>query len=136
MKFVLFTILLFPISSFAIDCDCAVMVYSPMTGSNKMPYTVMKKYEGYEFSNYQVQNQLQCRKVCEEKFQEDMPSNRLNALLLTYSQHLIEEGKLGFNCTGLTTLKYPVRVRAKLGNLPLGNVVDIIEVVTHEQVCF
>ena len=43
---------------------------------------------------------------------------------------------LSHNCTGFTTLKFPVRVKAKLGPMGLGNVVDLIQVVNHEQLCF
>jgi len=65
-----------------------------------------------------------------------MPGDRLRALLLTYTQGLIAERAVGFNCTGLTTLKYPVRVKASLGKLGLGNVSDTIEIVNHEELCF
>jgi hypothetical protein len=137
MKAILFLLFIFPMYSYAaLNCDCAVKVYSPLTGSHQAPYTVFKRYQAYEFSTYSVKNQWACRKSCEEKFQDDMPSNRLAALLLIYTQKLIEEGAVGYNCTGLTTLKYPVRVRAKLGKLGLGNVVDIVQVINHEQVCF
>lgn len=107
-----------------------------MTGSHRMSSTVLKIYELDEYSSYSVKNRNQCRKLCQERFQEDMPSDRLSALLLTYSQKLIEEGLLGYNCTGLTNFVYPVRVKASLGNLGLGNVADIRQVVVHEERCF
>ena len=119
-------LILLPLRALAIPCDCAVKIYSPTTGSHQQPYTVFKNYAANEFSSYQVKNQWQCRKNCEEKFQDDLPSNRLSAVLILYTQKLIEEGTLGYNCTGLTTLKFPVRVRARLGKLALGNVVDMI----------
>lgn len=65
-----------------------------------------------------------------------MSTDRLNALLVTLSQELIQEKVLGFNCTGLTTLKYPVRVKAKLGDMSLGNVENLVQVVNHEEICF
>lgn len=120
----------------AIPCDCEVMVYSPITGSHQLKPNVLKVYELEEFNTYAVKNQLECRKQCLEKYEEDMPTDRLSALLLTYSQALINEKVLGYNCTGLTTLKYPVRVRAKLGVKGLGNVSDMIQVVNHEELCF
>jgi len=126
----------FAFKAFAIPCDCEVVVYSPMTGPNQLKPNVLKTYELEEFSTYSVKNQLECRKSCLEKYEEDMPSERLKALLLTYSQALINERVLGYNCTGLTTLKYPVRVKVKLGEMGLGNVSDAIQVVNHEEVCF
>lgn len=120
----------------AISCDCEVRVFSPMTGSHRMNSSVLKVYELDEYSSYSLKNRKQCRKLCLERFQEDMPSERLSALLLTYSQKLIEEGLLGYNCTGLTNFTYPVRVKATLGNLGLGNVADVRQVVVHEERCF
>ena len=93
-------------------------------------------YQLEEYSSYSLKNQLECRKNCLKRFEEDMPSERLNALLMSYSQSLINEKALGYNCTGLTTLKYPVRVKASLGQLGLGNVADIIQVINHEELCF
>lgn len=135
-KFIFAFLMLVPVFAFAVDCDCEVIVYSPLTGPHKMAPNSLKTYELESFSNYAQKNQLQCRSSCLEQFQKDMPTTRLNALLLTYSQRLIDEGALGFNCTGLTTLKYPVRVRATLGKVGLGNVVDQIYVVNHEEACF
>lgn len=122
--------------AFAIGCDCEVRVHSPMTGSYQMKPNTFRVYELEEYSTYSKRNQRECRKSCAEKFQSDMTSDRLNALLLTYSQSLIDEKAVGFNCTGLTTLKYPVRVKARLGELGLGTVADFVQVVNHEELCF
>lgn len=107
-----------------------------MTGSHRLPPTVLKTYQLEEFSSYAPKSQRACRELCLESFQEDMPTVRLKALLLTYSERLIDEGVLGYNCTGLTTLKYPIRVKAILGRLGLGNVADFMQVVNHEESCF
>lgn len=128
--------LLFTVKAFAIGCDCEVRVYSPTTGPQNLAADRLKVYELDEFSSYSAKNQQACRRACVEKFQADMPSERLKALLLIYSQNLIAERVLGYNCTGLTTLKYPVRVKASLGKLGLGNVSDTIEIVNHEELCF
>lgn len=122
--------------AFAIGCDCEVRVYAPMTASHEMPETVLKTYELEEFSSYSRKNQRICRKLCLEQFEKDMPQARLNALLANYTQTLINEKALGYNCTGLTTVKYPVRVKASLGKLGLGNVADTIQVIGHEELCF
>lgn len=101
-----------------------------------MPATSLKKYELEEFGSYAAKNQSACRASCLKAFQEDMPSERLVALLLLHTQTLIREGAIGYNCTGLTVVKYPVRVKARLGALGLGNVADILQVVPHEELCF
>jgi len=126
----------FALKAFAIGCDCEVRVFSPTTGSYQMNANTFKNYELEEYSSYSVKNQNDCRRVCLAKFQEDIPADRLNALLVTYAQSLIEAKVVGYNCTGLTTLKFPVRVKAKLGPMALGNVADMVQVVNHEQLCF
>lgn len=123
-------------SALAIPCDCEVRVFAPLTASHQMAPTVIKTFQLEEFSSYVRKNIHQCQQSCLETFQKDMPAERLNALLITHSMDLIEQGSLGYNCTGLTTLKYPVRVRAKLGESGLGNVADLLQVISHEQVCF
>jgi hypothetical protein len=124
------------LKAFALPCDCEVRVYSPITGSHQLPATSLKKYELEEYGSYSFNNQRSCRQRCLDKFQDDMPTARLNALLLVYGQNLINEKMLGYNCTGLTTLKFPVRVKASLGQLGLGNVADQVHVVNHEEICF
>ncbi len=135
-KFVLSLIGFWSLAAFAIPCDCEVRVHSPLTGSYKMEPVVIKTYQLEEFSSYAAKNIRQCRESCLSEFQKDMPAERLNALLITYSMQLIEQKAVGYNCTGLTTLKYPVRVKAKLASSGLGNVADVVQVINHEEVCF
>lgn len=135
-KFLLSLIGFWSLAVFAIPCDCEVRVHTPLTGSQQMSPVVIKKYELEEFSSFAPKNIRQCRESCLAEFQKDMPSERLNALLVTYSMQLIDQKVVGYNCTGLTTLKYPVRVKAKLAQNGLGNVADIVQVVSHEEICF
>ncbi len=65
-----------------------------------------------------------------------MPTQRLKALLLSHSQNLVDEKAIGYSCTGLTNLKYPVKVKVKLGEMALGVVADFVQVVAHEEICF
>lgn len=136
MKIFLAVFFLISGKAFAIGCDCEVRVYAPTTASHQMQETVLKTYELEEFSTYSKRNQRVCRKLCLDQFEKDMPQSRLNALLTSYTQVLINEKALGYNCTGLTTVKYPVRVKASLGQLGLGNVADTVQVINHEELCF
>ena len=135
-KFILSLIGFWSFAAFGIPCDCEARVHSPLTGSHRMSPVVIKTYELEDFSSFAPKNIKQCQQSCLAEFQKDMPAARLNALLVTYSMQLIEQKVLGFNCTGLTTLKYPVRVKAKLAQTALGNVADIVQVINHEEVCF
>jgi hypothetical protein len=137
MNFFLFVALtLISAKALAIGCDCEVRVYSPLTASHRMQPNKLRTYELEEYSSYSLKNQRQCRTNCLERFQKEMPTNKLKALLLMYTQSLISENVIGFNCTGLTTLKYPVKVKVTLGDMALGSVADFFQVVNHEEVCF
>lgn len=135
-KYVLSLIGFWSFAAFAIPCDCEVRVHSPLTGSHRMEPVVIKNYQLEEFSTINKKNIQECRESCLSEYQKDMPAERLNALLITYSMQLIEQKAVGYNCTGLTTLKYPVRVKAKLASNGLGNVADVVQVISHEEVCF
>ena len=127
---------LWSLSVQAIPCDCEVMVYAPLTGSHSFPPSTLKTYELEEFASYSPKAQLSCRDLCSKRFNEDIPAARMTELLQTYSAKMIDGNVLGYNCTGLTTLKYPVRVRATLGERGLGNVADFVHVINHEVRCF
>ncbi len=136
MKIFVLMSLFWSVSTFAMKCDCEVRVFSPTTGSYQMDSTPLKVYNLETYDSYRVKNQISCRDTCLKTFEEDLPVERMTALLTIHSARLIREGVLGYNCTGLTTLKYPVRVKANLGNLNLGNVSDQVYVVNHEEPCF
>jgi hypothetical protein len=121
---------------FAVGCDCEVRVYSPMTGSHQRPFDTIQKYQLEEYNSYSFKSQNACKKSCIQKVQAEMTTDKVHAFLLTHTQNLINEKALGFNCTGLTTVKYPVRVKVSLGSLGLGNISDRVEVINHEEVCF
>ncbi|MBA2403287.1 MAG: hypothetical protein H0V66_00835 [Bdellovibrionales bacterium] len=123
-------------AAFAIPCDCEVRVHTPLTGSHRMEPVIIKTYTLEEFSSMAPKNIRACRQSCLAEFHSDMPAARLNALLVTYSMQLIDQKVLGYNCTGLTNLKYPVRVKARLAQSGLGNVADLVQVISHEEVCF
>jgi hypothetical protein len=136
MKFLISLLsLIFSLSLFAIPCDCEIRVYAPLTGSYRKPVTIIKNFELEDYSFYNQKNITSCRNSCFETFQSKMGPERLKSLLQNESRQLIIQGLLGFNCTGLTTINYPVRVRAKLGSMGLGNVEDFIQVINHEEIC-
>lgn len=127
---------LYSVGTFAISCDCDLMVFSPMTGSHQLPPATLKTYQLENYASKSKSAQNRCQKSCLKAFSEDMKGGRLKSLLHLYTQRLTSEGAVGFNCTGLTTLQYPVVVKARLGSLSLGNVHRSMEVITHEEACF
>lgn len=136
MKLILIFFSLWSFGALAMKCDCEVRVYSPMTGSYQMDSTPLKTFTLETYDTYRVKNQMRCRDMCLKTFEENLPVERMTALLIIHSSRLIREGLLGYNCTGQTTVKYPVRVKASLGKLNLGNVADQVYVVNHEEQCF
>jgi hypothetical protein len=127
---------LFSFTASAYDCDCAVWIYAPLTASHQWSPTKLKKYQLEGYGTHSPGHHRACRASCRDAFLQDMSTERLRALLMTYSERLIQQRLLGHNCTGLTTLKYPVRVKASLGNVGLGSVEDRIEIINHEESCF
>ena len=121
---------------FSASCDCDLMVFSPMTGSHQLSSATLKTYELENYASKSPRAQASCQNSCLKNFSEDMKANRLKSLLLLYTQRLIGEGAMGYNCTGLSTFQYPVVLKARLGSLSLGNVYRSLEVITHEEACF
>lgn len=137
MRILLFLILsLYSIGVYAINCDCDIIVFSPMTGSHQLSPATLKTYELENYASTSRNAQMRCQSSCIEAFSKDMKDGRLKSLLHLYTERLISEKVIGFNCTGLTTLQYPVVVKAKLGHFGLGNVYRSLEVITHEEICF
>lgn len=127
---------LYSVGIYAYSCDCDLLVFSPMTGSHQMPPAKLKTYELENYATKSLKAQSSCQNSCFKAFNDDMKGGRLKSVLHLYTQRLISERVVGFNCTGLTTFQYPVVVKARLGNLSLGNVHRSMEVITHEEACF
>jgi hypothetical protein len=120
---------------FAIPCDCEVRALAPLTGSHKMSPVILKTYELEEFSSFAKASSKKCQSSCLREFQRDMTQDHLIGLLETYSSQLNEEKSIGVNCTGETTLKFPIKVKAKLGKKGLGLVTSFIQVIHFNQSC-
>jgi hypothetical protein len=121
---------------FAIGCDCEIRIFSPLTGPQTLPSWTLNVFKLEEYSSFSSKNLKICRDSCLKKFQSEVLNNEIYIQLLSYSEDLIKKRLIGFNCTGVTTLKFPVRVKASLGNLGIGNVADFIQVINLQEVCF
>ena len=126
----LFIYLFLIFSVHAYDCDCSVFVYPSQTGSHDLGIHQIERYRLQTFSRLSHHHFKLCRKSCADEFYEKMGEDKLNLILIDHSQQLILDKKIGYNCSGASNFKYPIRVKASLGGFNIGNVVDIIKVVS------
>ncbi len=133
--FLIFT-MLWSSQILAIHCDCEVYVLPPTSGSHSIPIKKLAVFEIDEFSSYSTKSQFSCRNFCRQEVEEKLSSSDLTKKLNDYSAYLAEKSLIGYSCSGLTTLKYPIKVKAVLGKKGLGSVADFIQVVNYSQNCF
>ncbi len=120
----------------AFNCDCELIAYHPLTSSYKVEPKVIKKFEIEAFGSFSKKNIESCRKLCSEEFEDKVSPKILNRMLIEYSSRLVEEGLLGYSCTSLTQIKYPLRVKAYLGGKSIGISSDFVQVIHSDQKCF
>ncbi len=120
----------------AISCDCEILASASMNRTHSLPPISIALYQLEEYGSYKLKNQKECRHSCLKEFEKNMSAEKMRDILRSHSRELINKKLVGYNCTGLTTLKYPVRVKARLGVLGLGHVANFIEVVNLEELCF
>jgi hypothetical protein len=137
MRFlVLIVIILWSPQIFAIHCDCEVYVLPPTSGPQSIPAKKLAVFEIHEFSSYSKKSQFLCRNLCGQEVEEKLSSSDLARQLKDYSASLVENKLIGYSCSGFTTLKYPIKVKAVLGNRGLGSVADFTQVVNYTHNCF
>lgn len=134
--FLIIFVLLFSWDSSALTCQCSILAYSPVTGPRNLKPELIKKFDLEEFGNLKQINQKKCLESCYHAFEKEMSYEALYDLLKGYSYTLIDQKVLGYSCTGVSVYKFPIRVKANLGHLGLGNVADFIEVIDLEVECF
>lgn len=107
-----------------------------MTSSQKIENHVVTQFRGKYYGEYAVGAVKECRSDCAYIAQRDYDEDRLKQLLLPWVSELVEYGQAGYNCTGPTTFKVPVRVRASLGNRRLGITRESMIFLHREKSCF
>ncbi len=129
---------LFIISSqvYAYTCQCTVEVYPPTTGSHSIPLESKMFDDGREYGRLTKYSYQACATECRESSIDKFPYPQLQQVAYQQSVKLIKNDEVGYNCTGPTTFKYPVRFKASLGPVTLGNVRQEMVIVHHDQKCF
>ncbi len=131
-----FIFFIFPISCFSIPCDCQLLFLPPLQGGLEQSLKLVKVFELEEYNRYSKINYKKCRSSCSKHFGSSFYGENLTQTLRDHSAQLISEGKLPFSCVGQTQLKFPIKLKAFLGDRNLGVVEDFIEVINYDKQCF
>ena len=123
-------------AALAYTCQCVIEVYPPVTASHAIPLESKIYDEGREFGKLSKVTYQACLMDCRESAHNDYSYPQLQQIVQKQTVKLIEKAKIGHNCTGQTTLKYPVRFKANLGPIALGNIREEMVIIQHEEQCF
>lgn len=117
-------------------CECELYAVSPMTASQKVENHVVAQFRGKYYGDFDASSVKECRNDCAHITQTEYDDETLKEKLLPWVNELIEYGLAGYNCTGPTTFKVPVRVRASLGERRLGISRESMVFLHREKSCF
>jgi hypothetical protein len=120
--------------SFALDCKCNLLSGHPLEG--KVTSYYIQTFSGKYYGLPTPRAKLECLSDCQNIFETKVDEYYLKQELRDIGEKLAYEGQLGFNCTGATTLKFPVQVRAYLGESSLGISHTSFHNIHMEKVCF
>ena len=117
-------------------CMCQVVAVAPMEGSHKVENHIVAEFEGKFYGNYDYGAVRNCRSDCAIIGQRRYDEETLKDKLLPWVDELVAYGFNGYNCTGPTTFKVPVRIRASLGRRTLGIARQQMIFIHRERSCF
>lgn len=123
-------------SAFSYTCECKIELYPPLTGSLSTQVESKVFDEGREFGVLNPQNYQGCLMDCRQAAYNEFPYYQLQQVAYQQSNKLIANDALGYSCGSATTYKYPVRFKASLGPIALGNVRQELVIIHREQNCF
>lgn len=135
MKTVLLILCLSSTASFAGACYCELSAGAPLSASYKLPAHELGKEKVSFFDLDNDETQELCRKDCQLFYKKQYPDPIVNQLLEIHANSLIRKSDLGYNCTGPTTIKYPLRMKALMDDRPIGVVRFSMGIVHLELSC-
>ncbi len=116
-------------------CQCEVFASSPLSASHRLgPFSLVQFKTSY-FGKWDASSVKSCRDECVTEAQRGYDANELRQRLTPIAQELIATGDVGINCTGPTDLKFPVKVRARMGEKVLGIAHETMVFLHLEQRC-
>lgn len=120
----------------AFYCNCEVYAVSPLTSSEKSETHTIAEVKGRFYGLSDITAVRECRQDCALNAQADFDEDTLKTKLTPWVDELVDYKLAGFNCTGPTSFKVPVRVRAKLGERTLGIAREQIIFIHRNRSCF
>lgn len=106
-------------AAMAVECRCDVFALPPLTASHNLPPHDLGGFSGVEQATKMGDPAL-CRQDCRLGAMKEYEQAFLKERLRPWVDQLVADGSAGRNCTGPTTFKIPVRVRASLDARSVG----------------
>ncbi|MFP5458769.1 MAG: hypothetical protein ACLGG7_08555 [Bacteriovoracia bacterium] len=136
MKLWIVLFLLVCAPAYADYCQCEVFATSPLSVSNDVdPYPV-GEIRGSYFGKFDAESQRTCRQECQTEAMREYDAAYLREKLTPWVRELVSNGVAGYNCTGSTDFKIPVRVRARIGKFSLGLAHESMVFLSYNRSCF
>ncbi len=136
MKWLLLLTLMAAVPAWATTCNCEVFAVAPLTASRQVDPFPLGQYKTNYYGDYKVESQASCRKDCRVTAMNDYDANYLREQLVPLTDLLVANSVAGYNCTGLTDFKIPVRVRARMGKVSLGLAYETMVFIHRKRSCF
>jgi len=108
----------------------------PLTGSQSIGPLAVGDFKTSYYGNLALDSQNACRKECRLGAMEDYSPSVLREQLLPWTDQLVANKLAGYNCTGPTDFKIPVRVRANIGTVSLGWAHETMVFIHRQRSCF
>jgi hypothetical protein len=115
-------------------CRCDLVSGHPMEGMSTPRF--IKSYDGRYYGLPTPKAKAECIDECRSAFETKVDEYYLKEELRATGESLTYNREVGVNCTGPTTMKFPVQMKAYLGESSIGISHSSIHVVHFEKICF
>mgnify|MGYP003390277214 CR=1 FL=1 len=136
MKWLWLLSLSFSVSAWASYCQCELYAVHPISASNKTEIHTIDRMQGKYYGIVNAATARECRQDCAALTQQEYTEEVLQEKLTPWVDELVNSGLAGYNCTGPTSFKVPVRVRATLQSRSLGIARQSMVFIHRNRSCF
>jgi hypothetical protein len=136
MRSIFILCILFSRLAWSSTCECHLNAFSPIHGNTFSYKDKVMTFIGNYHGAINVKSVHGCRQECVEMMRDKVDSDDLLVELKLRAQKMVDEETIGYNCTGTTTFKFPIEMRAYIGDRSLGSTYKSLEIVHVEKKCF